>query len=90
LVIVVDDTLVVGGKNWTNVRALKNVLLLFEKISGLKVNFHKSMLFRINVAESWLHEAAVVMNCKHGHLPFCIWGCLLLEIRENFSLLLNS
>jgi hypothetical protein len=36
----------------------------------LKVHFHKSMLFGVNVADYWLHEAAVVMNCKHCCLPF--------------------
>ncbi|GAU25950.1 hypothetical protein TSUD_16880 [Trifolium subterraneum] len=36
-----DDTLLVGVKNWANVRALKAVLVLFESVSGLKVNFHK-------------------------------------------------
>jgi len=40
----VDDTLLVGDKSWENVRALRDVLLLFESVSGLKVNFHKSML----------------------------------------------
>jgi len=53
-----DDTLLVGIKSWSNVRALKAVLILFESISGLKVNFNKSMLFGVNVNESWLHEAA--------------------------------
>ncbi|GAU48424.1 hypothetical protein TSUD_405540 [Trifolium subterraneum] len=38
-----DDTLLVGAKNWANVRALKAVLVLFESVSGLKVNFHKSL-----------------------------------------------
>ncbi|GAU35782.1 hypothetical protein TSUD_56590 [Trifolium subterraneum] len=65
-----DDTLLVGVKSWANVRALKSVLILFENISGLKVNFHKSMLFGVNVNSSWLHEAASVMYCKHGCLPF--------------------
>ncbi|GAU44567.1 hypothetical protein TSUD_367230 [Trifolium subterraneum] len=69
-----DDTLLVGVKNWANVRALKAVLVLFESVSGLKVNFHKSMLFGVNVADSWLHEAAVVMGCKHGRLPFMYLG----------------
>lgn len=50
-----DDTLLVGVKNWANVRPLKDVLLLLEDISGLKVNFHKSMLFGVNVNESWSH-----------------------------------
>ncbi|GAU24627.1 hypothetical protein TSUD_289900 [Trifolium subterraneum] len=57
-----DDTSLVGVKSWANVRALKAVLILFESISGLKVNFNKSMLFGVNVNESWLHEAASVMN----------------------------
>ncbi|GAU44846.1 hypothetical protein TSUD_400470 [Trifolium subterraneum] len=69
-----DDTLLVGVKSWANVRALKAVLLLFESILGLKVNFHKSMLFGINISESWLHEAASVMRCKHGRIPFTYLG----------------
>ncbi|GAU24262.1 hypothetical protein TSUD_48500 [Trifolium subterraneum] len=69
-----DDTLLVGVKSWANVRALKAVLILFENISGLKVNFHKSMLFGVNVNNSWLHEAASVMRCKHGCLPFLYLG----------------
>lgn len=56
-----DDTLLLSVKSWANVRALKAVLLLFEDVSGLKVNFHKSMLDGVNVADSWLHDASVVM-----------------------------
>ncbi|GAU26327.1 hypothetical protein TSUD_56250 [Trifolium subterraneum] len=69
-----DDTLLIGEKSWANVRALKSVLLLFESVSGLKVNFHKSMLFGINVNDSWLHEAVVVMRCNYGRLPFLYLG----------------
>ncbi|XP_024626821.1 uncharacterized protein [Medicago truncatula] len=69
-----DDTLLIGVKSWANVRAMKAVLLLFEAVSGLKVNFHKSMLFGVNINESWLHEAAVVMHCRHGRLPFLYLG----------------
>ncbi|GAU30291.1 hypothetical protein TSUD_385120 [Trifolium subterraneum] len=54
-----DDTLLVGNKSWANVRALKAILLLFEATSGLKINFHKSMLFGMNINVTWLHEAAV-------------------------------
>jgi len=31
-------------KSWDNVRSLKDVLMLFEAISCLKINFYKSML----------------------------------------------
>jgi len=40
----VDDTLILGEKSWANVRAKRVVLLLFEALSGLKVNFNKSQL----------------------------------------------
>ncbi|MCI62436.1 RNA-directed DNA polymerase (Reverse transcriptase), partial [Trifolium medium] len=33
-------------------------------MSGLKVNFHKSMLVGVYVAESWLLEAAAVLGCS--------------------------
>ncbi|GAU39629.1 hypothetical protein TSUD_397170 [Trifolium subterraneum] len=69
-----DDTLLVGVKSWANVRALKAVLILFENISGLKVNFHKSMLFGVNVNNSWLHEAASVMRYKI-HKRLSVWKC---------------
>ena len=32
------------------------------------------MLVGVNVAEYWLHEAPVVMNCKIGCLPFLYLG----------------
>jgi len=69
-----DDILLVGVKSWANVRAMKANLLLFESIYGLKVNFNKSMLFGVNVNDSWLHEVASVMSCKHGLLPFMYLG----------------
>jgi len=64
----VDDTLLVGVKSWANVRALKADLLLFEAISGLKVNFHKSMMFGVNVNESWLHEACNTPFSQHKNI----------------------
>jgi len=58
-----DDTLIIGEKSCSNVRSMRAVLLIFEVVSGLKVNFHKSMLTGVNVSDSWLTEAASVMNC---------------------------
>jgi len=34
----------VGVNSLANIRALKAVLIQFEAVSGMKVNFHKSML----------------------------------------------
>jgi hypothetical protein len=36
-----DDTLILGEKSWVNIRVMKSILILFEFISGLKVNFYK-------------------------------------------------
>jgi hypothetical protein len=65
-----DDTLIFGEKTWLNVRSMRAVLLLFEEVSSLKVNFHKSMLKSVNVSDSWLTEASSVMHCRKGSLPF--------------------
>jgi len=69
-----DDTLIIGEKSWLNVRAMRAVLLLFEEVSGLRVNFHKILLTGVNIYESWLTEAASVMNCRRGTIPFVYLG----------------
>ncbi|PNX71897.1 cysteine-rich receptor-like protein kinase [Trifolium pratense] len=51
-----DDTLLLGIKSWPNVRALRVVLVLLETMSGLKVNFNKSMLVSVIIPDSWLGE----------------------------------
>ncbi|PNX88302.1 cytochrome p450 [Trifolium pratense] len=65
-----DDTLLMGARSWANVWALRAVLVLFETMSGLKVNFNKSMLVGVNIPDSWLVEAASALCCKVGKIPF--------------------
>jgi len=65
-----DDTLIIGDKSWVNIRVMRAILLLFQSLSGLKVNFTKSHLVGVNVASSWLSKAAMVLNCKVGTIPF--------------------
>jgi len=36
-------------KSWANIKAMRAILLLFEELSGLKVNFSKSLLVGVNV-----------------------------------------
>jgi len=69
-----DDTIIFGEKSWLNVCTMRAVLLLFEEVSGLKVNFNKSLLTGVNVSDSWLSEAAMVMNCRRGTIPFVYFG----------------
>jgi len=70
----VDDTLLIEERSWANIRSLKALLLLFEVTSGLKVNFHKSMLVGVNIHDSWLAKAAFVLNYKLGRAPFLYLG----------------
>jgi hypothetical protein len=69
-----DDTLIIGNKSWLNVRSIRAVLLLLEEVSGLKVNFNKSMLTGVNISSTWLSEAASVLNCRTGTIPFVYLG----------------
>ena len=70
----VDDTLILGEKSWLNVHTIRAVLLLLEEVSGLKVNFNKSMLTGVNIPSTWLSEATSVLNCRTGTIPFVYLG----------------
>ena len=65
-----DDTLLLGVKSWANVRARRVVLVLFEAMSGLNVNFHKSMSVGVNIVDSWLVKAASVLGCYVSKVSF--------------------
>ncbi|RHN60029.1 putative RNA-directed DNA polymerase [Medicago truncatula] len=69
-----NDTIILCDKSWANIRALRAILLLFQELSGLKVNFSKSLLVGINVHGSLLAETATVLNCKVGSIPFLYLG----------------
>jgi len=43
-------------------------------MSGLNVNFNKSLLTRVNVSVSWLSEATLALKCRVGALPFVYLG----------------
>jgi hypothetical protein len=85
------DTLLLGVKSWANVRALRAVLMLFDLMSGLKVDFHKSMLVGVNISDSWL-QARLLCVVKWGksliggdsrQLGF--WEPVLARIRNRLS-----
>lgn len=70
----VDDTSIIGEKSWANVRSMGAVLTIFEQVFGLKVNFHKSLLTRVNVSDSRLQEAVMALSCIVGAFPFVYLG----------------
>ncbi|PNX93719.1 ribonuclease H [Trifolium pratense] len=65
-----DDTLFIGEACVKNLWCMKAILRWFELISGLKVNFHKSKLFGINLEDGFLDLAASFLKCRIGNFPF--------------------
>jgi hypothetical protein len=40
----------------------------------LKVNFHKSLIIRMNIAHSWLMAASHILHCRIGQTPYKYLG----------------
>jgi len=53
---------------------LKLVLIAFEKLSGLKINFHKSELFCFGAANNHGLEYKGIFGCVEGSFPFRYLG----------------
>lgn len=70
-----DDTIFVGEATWENLWVImKSVLRCFELVSGLKVNYKKTRLIGVNVAEDFNHQATVFLHCKSGPVHFKYLG----------------
>jgi hypothetical protein len=69
-----DDTLIFSSCELRCVRNLKGVLSLFEILSGMRINFHKSELIPLNVDDDRIHEIAHQLHCHVGCLPFKYLG----------------
>jgi hypothetical protein len=53
---------------------LKGILLWFEQISGMKVNFHKSELVPMNISEEEAHDLSHLFSCPLGSFPLKYLG----------------
>ncbi|GKV26314.1 hypothetical protein SLEP1_g35645 [Rubroshorea leprosula] len=69
-----DDTVLIRDASLKSIRAFKFLLRWFEIVSGLKINFGKSILYGINTEERWLSMATSTLNSKHGNMPFIYLG----------------
>jgi len=68
------DTLFICENYPKNVVPVKAVLGLFEMLSGLKVNFHKSKLRGIKVNQRLLQQYDAIINCSIMFMPFTYLG----------------
>nr|KYP76076.1 hypothetical protein KK1_020298 [Cajanus cajan] len=59
-----NDTILLGKEKLSNVVIIKSILICFELISGLKVNFAKSRFDGVGVERKTLVSYAFLLNCK--------------------------
>jgi hypothetical protein len=69
-----DDTMILLQNTDCGIRNLKFILLCFELLSGMKINFHKSEVIVMGVAPEEKESVARLLNCKHGSFPFTYLG----------------
>jgi hypothetical protein len=69
-----DDTILFLDDDLEKARGLRLVLSAFEKLYGLKINFHKSELFCFGDSKERVAEYVSLFGCKEGEFPFRYLG----------------
>ncbi|CAL5406146.1 unnamed protein product [Camellia sinensis] len=69
-----DDSIIFCEADWGEVVNIKRILRCFEMISGLRINYHKSVISGIGVQNDLLADFAGRLNCKCQKLPFKYLG----------------
>ena len=64
-----DDTIIFLDNSETNFEILKFLLLCYESMSGMKINYSKSAVFAIGIEQDELVRIAAVFGCKVGPFP---------------------
>ena len=69
-----DDTILFMDHNLEKAVNLKLILCIFEQLSGLKINFHKSEIFCFGKAKEVEDQYREIFGCESGSLPFKYLG----------------
>ena len=69
-----DHTILFSSVELPYLLNIKHVIMWFEQISGMRVNFHKTQLITMNVEEDVVHQAAHIFNCLVGCFPLKYLG----------------
>lgn len=69
----VDDTLIFCDAKEEQLRFLRVILVIFEGISGLRINWSKNRLFPINVVPD-IEQLALVLGGEVGAIPIVYLG----------------
>ncbi|WMV14069.1 hypothetical protein MTR67_007454 [Solanum verrucosum] len=68
-----DDTLIFCDADSSQLKYLRVILILFEAISGLHINWGKSLIFPVNEVP-WINMLANILGGKVGDLPTTYLG----------------
>ncbi|CAL5410995.1 unnamed protein product [Camellia sinensis] len=69
-----DDTIIFSEADWDQMVLIKRVLRCFEVLSGLRINYHKSVVCGVGVDDSLLLSFAKLLNCQVHSLPLKFLG----------------
>jgi hypothetical protein len=69
-----DDTILFSKAEESTLRNLKCVLMWYEQISDMRINFHKSELAPLNLEIDEAHRLAHVFSCPLGSFPINYLG----------------
>ena len=64
-----DDTIIFMEHNFEQAKNMKLLLIMFEQLSGLKINFHKSELFCFCAAKGVQQDYMNIFGCNVGEAP---------------------
>jgi hypothetical protein len=69
-----DDMILFLDDDLEKARGLRLVMSAFEKLSGFKINFHKSELFCFGETKERVEDYVRLFGCKEGEFPFRYLG----------------
>ena len=70
----VDDTILFMDHDIEKATNMKMLLCAFEKLSDLKINFHKSEIFCFGQAKEMEQQYSQLFGCQSGKYPFRYLG----------------
>ena len=69
-----DDTILFSDTDEYFLKNLKCILVWFEKISGMRINYHKSELIPVNLDVDVTHMVSHIFCCPIGSFPITYLG----------------
>jgi hypothetical protein len=69
-----DSTILFSSSDTSHLTNLKQILLWYEQISGMRINFHKSEVTPMNLDDELIHAVSHIFSCPIGKFPIKYLG----------------